>query len=116
MEMADLVIVTKCDGHLRQAARHAVADLRRALQLHRPKHSFWQVSMVAGVDGLIDRVACIFSPKSSAIRHVSKMDRRTARNRPGCVDGLVFELRQYLVAGCVGSDDTIPRRKQGWSC
>merc|ERR1711865_1085185 len=42
MEQADLVIVTKCDGHLGQAARHAVGDLRRALQLHRPKHKFWK--------------------------------------------------------------------------
>eukprot|EP00658_Telonema_sp_P-2_P059946 TRINITY_DN49012_c0_g1_i1.p1 TRINITY_DN49012_c0_g1~~TRINITY_DN49012_c0_g1_i1.p1 ORF type:complete len:287 (-),score=74.76 TRINITY_DN49012_c0_g1_i1:396-1256(-) len=46
MEMADVVLVTKCDGHLQKAARHAVSDLRRALQLHRPKHNFWKPKVV----------------------------------------------------------------------
>ena len=38
MELADLVVVTKADGHLLTAANHAAADLRRALHLMRPKH------------------------------------------------------------------------------
>ncbi|MBI2711137.1 MAG: methylmalonyl Co-A mutase-associated GTPase MeaB [Actinobacteria bacterium] len=38
MELADIVIVTKADGDLAPAARHAAADLRHAISLLRPKH------------------------------------------------------------------------------
>src|SRR5690606_18685862 len=38
MELADLIVVTKADGDLATAARHAATDLRRALGLVRPKH------------------------------------------------------------------------------
>jgi LAO/AO transport system kinase len=38
MELADLVVVTKADGDLANAANHAAADLRRAVHLLRPKH------------------------------------------------------------------------------
>jgi LAO/AO transport system kinase len=38
MELADLVVVTKADGELANAANHAAADLRRAIHLLRPKY------------------------------------------------------------------------------
>lgn len=38
MELADVVVVTKSDGDLATAATHACADIRRALELLRPKH------------------------------------------------------------------------------
>ena len=38
MELADLVVVTKADGDLANAANHAAADLRRAIHLLRPKY------------------------------------------------------------------------------
>lgn len=38
MELADLVVVTKSDGDLATAARHAAADHKRALHLLRPPH------------------------------------------------------------------------------
>jgi LAO/AO transport system kinase len=38
MELADVVVVTKADGELANAANHAAADLRRALHLLRPKY------------------------------------------------------------------------------
>ncbi len=38
MELADLVVVTKVDGELAGAARHSVADHKRALHLLRPPH------------------------------------------------------------------------------
>jgi LAO/AO transport system kinase len=38
MELADLVVVTKADGDLANAANHAAADLRRATHLLRPRH------------------------------------------------------------------------------
>ncbi len=39
MELADLVVVTKADGELADAARHASADIRAALHLLRPRHA-----------------------------------------------------------------------------
>jgi LAO/AO transport system kinase len=52
-ELADLLVVTKADGELADAARHAAADYRAALQLFRPRHGGWippvvQVSSVTG--------------------------------------------------------------------
>ena len=38
MELADVVIITKADGDLAQAATRALADYRAALSLIRPKH------------------------------------------------------------------------------
>ena len=38
MELADLVVVTKADGELANAANHAAADLKRAIHLLRPKY------------------------------------------------------------------------------
>lgn len=43
MELADLVVVNKCDGELEAPARRAVADYRHALHLLRPKVTDWQV-------------------------------------------------------------------------
>jgi LAO/AO transport system kinase len=40
-ELADLLVVTKADGELADAARHAAADYRAALQLFRPRHGGW---------------------------------------------------------------------------
>lgn len=42
MEVADIVVVNKADGDLLPAARHSAADIRRALQLVRPKYMWWQ--------------------------------------------------------------------------
>lgn len=41
MEVADAVLVNKCDGSLLPAARQAAAEFRRALQLVRRKHDDW---------------------------------------------------------------------------
>ncbi len=38
MELADLVVVTKADGELANAANHAASDLRSAIHLLRPKY------------------------------------------------------------------------------
>lgn len=38
MELADLVVVTKADGDLANAAAHAAADLKRAIALLRPRY------------------------------------------------------------------------------
>lgn len=59
MELADLVVVTKADGDLEAAARHAAADLRRALHLMRPKH-----------DGLETATFLVSSPTGRGIGEV----------------------------------------------
>ncbi len=46
MEVADLVVVNKADGHFAHAARHAAAEVRRALQLVRRKHKDWKPTAV----------------------------------------------------------------------
>ena len=59
MELADVVVVTKADGHLLSAANHAAADLRRALHLMRPKH-----------EGLTTETLLVSSPDGTGIPQV----------------------------------------------
>ena len=59
MELADLVVVTKADGELANAARHAAADLRRAIHLLRPKY-----------DGLATEVHLVSSPTGDGVPEV----------------------------------------------
>jgi len=42
MEVADMVVVNKCDGALADAARHASTDFMHALQLMRRKRPAWR--------------------------------------------------------------------------
>jgi LAO/AO transport system kinase len=53
MELADLVVVTKADGDLKQAATRAGAEYRTALHLMRPKFEFWSadVRLVSSTEG-----------------------------------------------------------------
>jgi LAO/AO transport system kinase len=64
MELADLVVVTKADGDLATAARHAAADHKRALHLLRPPHpeltpTALLVSSLTGegLDAVAERIA-----------------------------------------------------------
>ncbi len=64
MELADLVVVTKADGALEGAARHAVADYRAALGLMRPKHAGWTAETLTtsahegrGIDAVAEAVS-----------------------------------------------------------
>jgi LAO/AO transport system kinase len=59
MELADLVVVTKADGDLAGSARHAAADLRRAIHLLRPKH-----------EGLAIETLLVSSPRGEGITEV----------------------------------------------
>ncbi|HEY1962351.1 MAG TPA: methylmalonyl Co-A mutase-associated GTPase MeaB [Rhizomicrobium sp.] len=53
MELADIVLVTKADGELKQAAARAAADYGHALHLMRPKHPGLapEVCQVSSVEG-----------------------------------------------------------------
>jgi LAO/AO transport system kinase len=42
MELADLILVNKADGELKDAARHVVADYRAALALLKPPSPHWR--------------------------------------------------------------------------
>jgi LAO/AO transport system kinase len=59
MELADLVVVTKADGELANAANHAAADLRRAIHLLRPKY-----------DGLTTETLLVSSTQGTGVAEV----------------------------------------------
>lgn len=70
MELADLVVVTKADGDLANAARNAAADLQRAIHLLRPKYQGLStetllVSSPAGIG-----IAEVWSVVTSAHAHL----------------------------------------------
>jgi len=63
MELADIVVVNKADGELRDAATRAAADIRHALNLLRPRLAGWSTPVVLasalagrGVDEAWERV------------------------------------------------------------
>ncbi len=53
MELADLILVNKADGALKEAARHVVADYRAALGLLKPQSAHWspQVESCSALEG-----------------------------------------------------------------
>lgn len=84
MELADLVVVTKADGNLADAARHAVADHKRALHLLRPPHgsvtpTVIAVSAITG-DGILD-VAQRIDDAHAALRASGELDSQRAAQR-----------------------------------
>lgn len=52
-ELADLIVINKADGEMRNAAEHTAADYRHALQLLRPRTAEWNVAVntVSAVEG-----------------------------------------------------------------
>lgn len=54
MELADLVVVNKCDGELLAKARQAVAEYRSAIGLMMPRHAGWpaQALGVSAIEGV----------------------------------------------------------------
>jgi LAO/AO transport system kinase len=64
IELADLILINKADGELRDYARRSAAEYANALRLIRPAHAEWQVAVRAvsaltgeGVDAVWDDVA-----------------------------------------------------------
>ncbi len=53
VELADLVVINKCDGDLQAAANHAAAEYRHALTLLRPAQHGWRtpVVQVSSIEG-----------------------------------------------------------------
>lgn len=64
VELADLVVVNKADGELKEAARRAMAEYKSALRMLRPLSERWQVPVLScsaleksGFDAIRQRVA-----------------------------------------------------------
>ena len=101
MELADLVVVTKADGELAAAARHACSDIRNALHLLRPHHAELppEALLVSSTEG--EGVAEVWSTISSGfatLRSTGALDRmRAAQARrwlwSEVTDTLVHRLR-----------------------
>jgi LAO/AO transport system kinase len=66
MELADLVVVTKADGDLAAAARHACSDIRKALHLLRPHHAELPPEALTVSSTIGDGVAEVWSMISKA--------------------------------------------------
>lgn len=82
MELADLVVVTKADGDLEAAARHAAADLKRALHMMRPKHA-----------GVTTETMLVSSPKGIGIAEV--WEQTTAVHQHLGSTGQLAKLRSH---------------------
>ena len=83
MELADLVVVNKCDGDLQAQARATLSDYSSALRLMRPSSTNWTpvaipASALTGV-GVADVWTTLTELRSS--RAVEQMERRAAQER-----------------------------------
>ncbi|HET8930937.1 MAG TPA: methylmalonyl Co-A mutase-associated GTPase MeaB [Acidimicrobiales bacterium] len=84
MELADLVVVTKADGDLAGAARHSVADHKRALQLLRPPHPGIDPTALGVSSTLVEGIAEVADRIDDAhrtLRDSGEQDRQRARQR-----------------------------------
>jgi LAO/AO transport system kinase len=79
LELADLVIVTKCDGELEAAAQRAVVDYRHALQLLRP-HTPPKVMAVSALFGRhVDDAMAAVEDMGAALAAAGELTGRRAR-------------------------------------
>jgi len=98
MELADLVVVTKADGDLMQAATRAAAEYKAALHLMRPKFDNWSadVRMVSSTEGRgIDQVWADIQTFRERLQSTGAWDRQ---RREQSVAWLWGELREGLLA------------------
>jgi LAO/AO transport system kinase len=98
MELADLVVVTKADGDLMQAATRAAAEYTAALHLMRPKFENWfaEVRLVSSTEGKgIDRVWADIQTFRERLQFTGAWERQ---RRDQSVAWLWGELREGLLA------------------
>jgi LAO/AO transport system kinase len=108
MELADLVVVTKADGDLKQAAVRAAAEYQAALHLMRPKFAGWsagvrQVSSTEGT-GITDVWAQV-EDFHACLTKSGAWDRQRREQR---VAWLWSELREGLL-GLLTNDPRVAR-------
>jgi LAO/AO transport system kinase len=97
MELADVVVVNKCDGDLQAAANRAVADYRHAVHLLRPKHPGWEVPVLAvsALEGSgIDDVWSAIEQLEQHLRATDALDDLRAGQ---AVAWMTEEIRETLV-------------------
>lgn len=105
MELADLVVVTKADGDLMQAATRAAAEYKAALHLMRPKFQNWsaEVRLVSSTEGKgIDQVWADIETYRDRLQSTGAWDRQ---RRDQSVAWLWGELREGLLALLTESPD-----------
>jgi LAO/AO transport system kinase len=98
MELADLVVVTKADGDLMQAATRAAAEYKAALHLMRPKFENWfaDVRLVSSTEGKgIDQVWADIQSFRDRLQSTGAWERQ---RRDQNVAWLWGELREGLLA------------------
>ena len=98
MELADLVIVTKADGDLTEAANRAAAEYRAALHLMRPKFEGWSadVRLVSSTEGRgIDTIWRDIETFRETLKKAGAWERQ---RREQNVAWLWSELREGLLA------------------
>ena len=101
IELADLILVNKADGELRDHARRSAAEYANAVRLIRPAHAEWQVAVRAvsaltgdGIDAVWDDVARF----RAALEASGAWERRRAEQGRAALwheigDGLVERFR-----------------------
>jgi LAO/AO transport system kinase len=97
MELADVVVVNKCDGDLAPAANRAVADYRHAVHLLRPKHPGWEVPVlpVSAIEGSgVDDVWAAIERLEAHLRSSTALERLRAGQAVAWMDE---EIRETLV-------------------
>jgi LAO/AO transport system kinase len=98
MELADLIVVTKADGDLKEAANRAAAEYRAALHLMRPKFDAWtpDVRLVSSVEGRgITEIWADVATFHTELEASGAWDRQRRSQR---VAWLWSELREGLLA------------------
>ena len=98
MELADLVVVTKADGDLVEAARRASAEYQAALHLMRPKFEGWSagVRLVSSTEG--QGIAEVWSDIEKFRETLTTSGAWDSQRREQRIAWLETELREGLLA------------------
>jgi LAO/AO transport system kinase len=91
LELADLVIVTKDDGDLEDAARRAVADYGHALRLLRPQSPPDVVAVSALYGRHVDDVVAAIERRAAALAATGESERRRARQAGAALRSELYE-------------------------
>jgi len=98
MELADLVVVTKADGDLLQAATRAGAEYKAALHLMRPKFAGWTAGIRLVSSAEERGIADVWSDVESFRRLLTSSGAWERQRRDQRVAWLWSELREGLLA------------------
>lgn len=98
MELADLVVVNKCDGDLEPAAKRAVADYQHALHLLRPKVRDWEVPVVpvSALEGT--GIDAVWQQVEAFVRHLEDIDARQQMRAGQAAAWMWDEITEELMA------------------